>query len=68
MFNIHNCYDYLFELRALQFHRKLSTGVPLAGRLALRSFKAISKRENSHPEVTLLVAGDFNAGKLTVCG
>ena len=35
MFNIHNFYDYLFELRALQFHRKMSTDVSLAGRLAL---------------------------------
>lgn len=35
MFNFQNFFDYLFELRALQFHRKLSTGVPLA----LRSFK-----------------------------
>jgi hypothetical protein len=26
--------------------------------------KAISKQENAHPEVALLVAGDFNAGKL----
>jgi hypothetical protein len=25
---------------------------------------AISKQENTHPEVALLVAGDFNAGKL----
>ena len=35
MFNIHKYYDYLFELRTLQFHRKLS----LAGRLAQRGFK-----------------------------
>ena len=27
-------------------------------------YKAISKQENPHPEVALLVAGDFNAGKL----
>jgi hypothetical protein len=27
-------------------------------------FKAISKQENAHPEEALLVAGDFNAGKL----
>jgi hypothetical protein len=27
-------------------------------------YKAISKQENAHPEVVLLVAGDFNAGKL----
>jgi hypothetical protein len=27
-------------------------------------YKAISKQENAHPEATLLVAGDFNAGKL----
>ena len=27
-------------------------------------YKAISKQENAHPEVALLVAGDFNAGKL----
>ena len=27
-------------------------------------YKAISKEENAHPEVALLVAGDFNAGKL----
>ena len=26
--------------------------------------KAISKEENAHPEATLLLAGDFNAGKL----
>ena len=26
--------------------------------------KAISKQENTDPEVALLVAGDFNAGKL----
>jgi hypothetical protein len=26
-------------------------------------YKAISKEENAHPEVVLLVAGDFNAGK-----
>jgi hypothetical protein len=26
--------------------------------------KAISKEENAHPEAALLVAGDFNAGKL----
>ena len=28
------------------------------------SLKAISKEENAHPEAALLVAGDFNAGKL----
>jgi hypothetical protein len=27
-------------------------------------YTAISKEENAHPEVALLVAGDFNAGKL----
>jgi hypothetical protein len=27
-------------------------------------YKAISKQENAHPEVVLLVARDFNAGKL----
>ena len=27
-------------------------------------YKAISKQENAHPEVALLVAGDFNAGNL----
>ena len=27
-------------------------------------YKAISKQENYHPEMALLVAGDFNAGKL----
>ena len=27
-------------------------------------YTAISKQENAHPEVALLVAGDFNAGKL----
>ena len=27
-------------------------------------YKAISKEENAHPEATLLVAVDFNAGKL----
>jgi hypothetical protein len=27
-------------------------------------YKVISKQENAHPEVALLVAGDFNAGKL----
>jgi hypothetical protein len=27
-------------------------------------YKAISKQENAHPEVALLVAGGFNAGKL----
>ena len=27
-------------------------------------YKAINKQENAHPEATLLVAGDFNAGKL----
>ena len=27
-------------------------------------YKAISKLENAHPEAALLVAGDFNAGKL----
>jgi hypothetical protein len=28
-------------------------------------YKAINKQENGHPEAVLLVAGDFNAGKLT---
>jgi hypothetical protein len=28
-------------------------------------YKAISKQENANPEAALLVAGDFNAGKLT---
>jgi hypothetical protein len=27
-------------------------------------YKAISKKQNAHPEVALLVAEDFNAGKL----
>jgi hypothetical protein len=27
-------------------------------------YKAISKQENAHPEVEILVARDFNAGKL----
>ena len=27
-------------------------------------YKAISKQENVHPEAMLLVAGNFNAGKL----
>ena len=27
-------------------------------------YKAISKQKNAHPQVGLLVAGDFNAGKL----
>jgi hypothetical protein len=27
-------------------------------------YTAIRKQENAHPEVALLVAGDFNAGKL----
>ena len=27
-------------------------------------YKAISKQENAHPQVVLLVDGDFNAGKL----
>ena len=27
-------------------------------------YSAISKQENAHPEAVLLVAGDFNAGKL----
>ena len=27
-------------------------------------YKAIIKQENAHPEAALLVAGDFNAGKL----
>jgi endonuclease/exonuclease/phosphatase family metal-dependent hydrolase len=27
-------------------------------------YSAISKQENANPEVALLVAGDFNAGKL----
>ena len=27
-------------------------------------YKEISKQETAHPEATLLVAGDFNAGKL----
>jgi hypothetical protein len=27
-------------------------------------YKAISKQENAPPEATLLVAGDFHAGKL----
>ena len=27
-------------------------------------YSAISKQENTHPEEVLLVAGDFNAGKL----
>ena len=27
-------------------------------------FKAISKQEHAHPEVALLVTGDYNAGKL----
>ena len=29
-------------------------------------YKAISKQENAHPEETLLVAVDFNAGKCHV--
>jgi hypothetical protein len=32
MFNIHNFYDYLFELRALQL------ALPLTGRLAIKGF------------------------------
>jgi hypothetical protein len=27
-------------------------------------YSAISKQENSHPEAALLMAGDFNSGKL----
>ena len=27
-------------------------------------YKAISEQENAHPEAALLVAGEFNAGKL----
>jgi hypothetical protein len=27
-------------------------------------YSAISKQKNAHPEVALLVAGEFNAGKL----
>ena len=27
-------------------------------------YKARSKKENAHPEAALIVAGDFNAGKL----
>jgi hypothetical protein len=27
-------------------------------------YKAISKQENAHPKAALLVAGDFNEGKL----
>jgi hypothetical protein len=27
-------------------------------------YKAINKQENAHPEAALLVAGDFNGGKL----
>jgi phenylalanyl-tRNA synthetase beta subunit len=27
-------------------------------------YKAISKQQNVHPDVALIVAGDFNAGKL----
>jgi endonuclease/exonuclease/phosphatase (EEP) superfamily protein YafD len=27
-------------------------------------YSAINKQQNTHPEATLLVAGDFNAGKL----
>ena len=27
-------------------------------------YKTINKQENAHPEAALLVAGDFNAGKL----
>ena len=27
-------------------------------------YKSISKQENAHPEAALLVAGDFNAGKI----
>jgi hypothetical protein len=27
-------------------------------------FKAVSKEEHAHPEAALLVAGDFNTGKL----
>ena len=29
-----------------------------------QQYKAISKQENAHPEAMLLVAGNFNAGKL----
>ena len=37
----------------------------LALRPALNQlYKAISKQEHAHPEAALLVAGDFNAGKL----
>jgi hypothetical protein len=36
----------------------------LAQRPFLTNYKAISKEENAHPEAVLLVAGDFNAGKL----
>ena len=35
-----------------------------AGTKTALNFKAISKQENAHSEVALLVAGDFNAGKL----
>ena len=43
----------------------LPTQTDAGTKIALNQlYKAISKQENAHPEVALLVAGDFNAGRL----
>ena len=54
------------EFSAILFVAVYSPPQTYAGtKTALRQlYKEISKQETTHPETTLLVAGDFNAGKL----
>ena len=54
------------KVRIYIIHSRLSPPQPDAGtKTALNElYKAISKQENAHPEAVLLVAEDFNAGKL----